>query len=192
MAARSAVIPSLETLPLTQCHQVRGLAESGGEAKPCSKPSSTCRLFPAGVRWTEESGWPQTGRVPAALRIKAKASVLGNFNGSRVGFIGAEIFGILAIAVGCRNQRAFRPGCQAVWPKVLVQEPADGERIFVRESADANAFAISRFLNKDLGPEPADGERIFVRESADALTQVLLLALSGDDQLKPSLEGNPP
>jgi hypothetical protein len=93
--------------------------------------------------------------------MKAKASVLGNFNGSRVGFIGAEIFGILAIAVGCRNQRAFRPGCQAVWPKVLVQEPADGERIFVRESADA-------------------------------LTQVLLLALSGDDRLKPSLEGNPP
>ena len=34
IASRSAVMPSFDTFPLTQCHQVRVLAESGGLANP--------------------------------------------------------------------------------------------------------------------------------------------------------------
>src|ERR1019366_7661394 len=37
--SRSLVMPSLVTLPPVQCHQVRGLAESGGFWKPCSSGS---------------------------------------------------------------------------------------------------------------------------------------------------------
>src|SRR6266550_1196382 len=38
--SRSAVIPSLVTLPFIQCHQARGLAESGGFLKPLRRGSS--------------------------------------------------------------------------------------------------------------------------------------------------------
>src|SRR6266849_8473057 len=37
--SRSAVMPSLVTLPLSQCHQTRGFAESGGCRKRCSSVS---------------------------------------------------------------------------------------------------------------------------------------------------------
>ena len=38
--SRSAVMPSLVTLPFSQCHQTRGFAESGGSLKPRSSASS--------------------------------------------------------------------------------------------------------------------------------------------------------
>ena len=50
--SRSAVMPSLVTLPFIQCHQIRGLAESGG----CSKPSS--KSPPAPVEF-----WPGAARI---------------------------------------------------------------------------------------------------------------------------------
>ena len=37
--SRSAVMPSLVTLPFSQCHHTRGLAESGGSLKPRSSAS---------------------------------------------------------------------------------------------------------------------------------------------------------
>src|SRR3954471_22440542 len=38
--SRSLVIPSLVTFPPVQCHQVRGLAESGGFANPSDNSSA--------------------------------------------------------------------------------------------------------------------------------------------------------
>src|SRR5260370_60842 len=49
--SRSAVMPSLVTLPLSQCHHARGLAESGGFLKP------RCRA--SGAWATSEPAWPR-------------------------------------------------------------------------------------------------------------------------------------
>ena len=40
IASRSAVMPSFVMLPFIQCHQVCGLAESGGAAKPRASSSA--------------------------------------------------------------------------------------------------------------------------------------------------------
>src|SRR5437016_5333335 len=46
IASRSAVIPSLLTLPLTQCHHVRGRADCGGFTKPFSNDEERCAAQP--------------------------------------------------------------------------------------------------------------------------------------------------
>jgi len=46
ICSRSAVIPALETLPFTQCHQVCGLAESGGFLKEATMLSWAAALGP--------------------------------------------------------------------------------------------------------------------------------------------------
>ncbi len=48
IASRSAVMPSLETFPFIQCHQVCGLAEFGGFSNPfCSSADVTQNADPA-------------------------------------------------------------------------------------------------------------------------------------------------
>jgi hypothetical protein len=49
MASRSAVMPSRVTFPFIQCHQVCGLAESGGSRKPVSSESTVARAAVATV-----------------------------------------------------------------------------------------------------------------------------------------------
>jgi hypothetical protein len=50
MASISAVIPSRLTQPLIQCHQVFGLADSGGVRNPCSSGSAADNLGSAAFK----------------------------------------------------------------------------------------------------------------------------------------------
>ena len=78
IALRSAVIPSLLTLPATQCHHVRGLAESGGFAKPAARASGVPPAFSTGAAQSQLA--TDNRATPAeAQRMKAGAVRAGDF-----------------------------------------------------------------------------------------------------------------
>ena len=68
--SRSAVMPSLVTLPFSQCHHTRGRADSGGSLKPRSSASS-CGAAPR-VR----GGAAEDGVCPGAEAARARRATL--------------------------------------------------------------------------------------------------------------------
>src|SRR5688572_23052841 len=63
MASRSALIPSLEMLPLFQCHHVSGRASAGGFPNPASKLSGSAELRVAEVSATPSAQKAEVART---------------------------------------------------------------------------------------------------------------------------------